>query len=96
VDNTFATPYLLRQIEHGADIVANSAIKFICGYGSSIRGAIIDDSKFNWPQNDKFPDISKSNPSYHGLVFRCSQEPFLYHRGQYNSSSCQLDADSRS
>ena len=69
VDNTFATPYLLRPIEHGADVVVHSATKFIGGHGTVMGGLIIDGGKFNWTQNDKFPGLSKPNPSYHGLVF---------------------------
>ena len=69
VDNTFATPFLLRPIEHGADIVVHSATKFIGGHGSVMGGVIVDGGKFNWTQNDKFPGISKPNPSYHGVVF---------------------------
>lgn len=69
VDNTFATPYLLRPIEHGADIVVHSATKFIGGHGTVMGGVIIDGGNFDWAQNDKFPGISKPNPSYHGVVF---------------------------
>ena len=69
VDNTFATPYLLRPIEHGVDIVIHSATKFIGGHGSVMGGVIVDSGKFNWEQNDKFPGLSKPNPSYHGVVF---------------------------
>jgi O-acetylhomoserine (thiol)-lyase len=69
VDNTFATPYLLRPIELGVDIVIHSATKFIGGHGTSIGGVIIDSGKFDWAQNDKFPGLSKPNPSYHGAVF---------------------------
>ncbi|HHW46588.1 MAG TPA: O-acetylhomoserine aminocarboxypropyltransferase/cysteine synthase [Clostridiales bacterium] len=69
VDNTFATPYLLRPIEHGADIVVHSATKFIGGHGTVIGGVIVDSGKFDWAQNDKFPGLSKPNPSYHGIVF---------------------------
>lgn len=69
VDNTFATPYLLRPIEHGADIVVHSATKFIGGHGTVMGGAVIDSGKFDWAQNDKFPGLSKPNPSYHGVVF---------------------------
>ncbi|MDR2542739.1 MAG: O-acetylhomoserine aminocarboxypropyltransferase/cysteine synthase [Treponema sp.] len=68
-DNTFATPYLLRPIELGADIVVHSATKFIGGHGTSIGGVIIDSGKFDWAQNDKFTGLSKPNPSYHGIVF---------------------------
>ena len=69
VDNTFATPYLLRPIEHGADVVLHSATKFIGGHGTVIGGVIIDSGKFDWAANDKFPGLSKPNPSYHGVVF---------------------------
>lgn len=69
VDNTFATPYLLRPIEHGADIVVHSATKFIGGHGTVMGGVIVDSGKFDWAQNDKFPALSKPNPSYHGVVF---------------------------
>lgn len=69
VDNTFATPYLLRPIEHGADIVVHSATKFIGGHGTTMGGVIIDSGKFDWTQNDKFPGLSQPNPSYHGAVF---------------------------
>ena len=69
VDNTFATPYLFRPIEHGADIVIHSATKFIGGHGTVIGGVIVDSGKFDWAANDKFPGLSKPNPSYHGLVF---------------------------
>lgn len=69
VDNTFATPYLLRPIEYGADIVVHSATKFIGGHGTSIGGIIIDAGKFDWAATDKFPGLSRPNPSYHGAVF---------------------------
>jgi O-acetylhomoserine (thiol)-lyase len=69
IDSTFATPYLLRPIEHNADIVVHSATKFICGHGTVMGGVIIDSGKFDWAQNDKFPGLSKPNPSYHGVVF---------------------------
>jgi O-acetylhomoserine (thiol)-lyase len=69
VDNTFATPYLLRPIEYGADIIVHSATKFIGGHGTTLGGVIIDGGKFDWTQNDKFPGLSKPNPSYHGVVF---------------------------
>lgn len=69
VDNTFATPYLLRPIEHGADIVVHSATKFIGGHGTVMGGVIIDSGRFEWTQNDKFPGITKPNPSYHGVIF---------------------------
>lgn len=69
VDNTFATPYLLRPIEYGADIVVHSATKFIGGHGTVMGGVIIDGGNFDWEQNNKFPGISQPNPSYHGVVF---------------------------
>lgn len=69
VDSTFATPYLLRPIEHGADIVVHSATKFIGGHGTVMGGVVIDSGKFDWAQNDKFPGLSQPNPSYHGVVF---------------------------
>lgn len=69
VDSTFATPYLLRPIEHGADIVVHSATKFIGGHGTVMGGVVVDSGKFDWAQNDKFPGLSQPNPSYHGVVF---------------------------
>lgn len=69
VDSTFATPFLIRPIEHGADVVVHSATKFICGHGTVMGGVVIDSGKFDWAQNDKFPGLSKPNPSYHGVVF---------------------------
>lgn len=68
VDNTFATPYLFRPIEHGADIVVHSATKFIGGHGTVIGGVIVDAGRFDWAANDKFPGLSRPNPSYHGVV----------------------------
>lgn len=69
VDNTFSTPYFFRPIEHGADIVVHSATKFIGGHGTAIGGVIIDSGNFDWAASDKFPGLSKPNPSYHGVVF---------------------------
>ena len=70
VDNTFGTPYLIRPIEHGADIVIHSATKFIGGHGSSLGGVIVDGGKFDWKANaDKFPTLAKPDPSYHGAIF---------------------------
>lgn len=69
VDSTFATPYLIRPIEHGADIVVHSATKFIGGHGTVMGGVIVDSGAFDWAQNDKFPGLSQPNPSYHGVVF---------------------------
>lgn len=69
VDSTFTSPYLLRPIEHSADIVVHSATKFIGGHGVAMGGIIIDGGNFDWAANDKFPTLSKPNPSYHGVVF---------------------------
>ena len=69
VDNTFGTPYLFRPLEHGANIVVHSATKFIGGHGTVMGGVIVDGGRFDWAQNDKFPGLSKPNPSYHGIVF---------------------------
>ena len=69
VDNTFATPYLVRPIEYGADIVVHSATKFIGGHGTAIGGVIIDSGKFDWTSSDKYPWLVEPNPSYHGLSF---------------------------
>ncbi len=70
VDNTFGTPYLIRPLEHGADIVVHSATKFLGGHGSSLGGVIVDGGKFDWQANpDKFPTLAKPDPSYHGIVF---------------------------
>lgn len=70
VDNTFATPFLLRPIEHGADVVVHSATKFIGGHGSSLGGVIVDGGHFGWSlQPDKFPTLAKPDPSYHGAIF---------------------------
>lgn len=69
VDNTFATPYLVRPIEYGADIVVHSATKFIGGHGTTIGGVIIDSGKFDWEASGKFPSLTEPNPSYHGISF---------------------------
>ena len=70
IDNTFGTPYLIRPIEHGADIVVHSATKFLGGHGSSLGGVIVDGGKFDWKANaDKFPTLAKPDPSYHGAIF---------------------------
>ena len=70
VDNTFGTPYLIRPIEHGADVVVHSATKFIGGHGSSLGGVIVDGGKFDWKANaDKYPTLGKPDPSYHGAIF---------------------------
>lgn len=70
VDNTFGTPYLIRPIEHGADVVVHSATKFIGGHGSTLGGVIVDGGSFDWKANpDKYPTLAKPDPSYHGAVF---------------------------
>ena len=69
VDNTMPTPYLLKPIDHGADIVVHSATKFIGGHGTSIGGVVVDSGKFDWSQNDKFPGLVEPDASYHGLKF---------------------------
>lgn len=69
VDNTFATPYLFRPIEHGADIVVHSATKFLGGHGTSLGGVIVDSGNFDWKASGKFPQLTSPDPSYHGTVF---------------------------
>ena len=69
VDNTFGTPYLIRPIEHGADIVVHSATKFLCGHGTTLGGIIVDSGKFDWAASGKYPAIAEPNPSYHGVSF---------------------------
>ena len=69
IDNTFGTPYLIRPIEHGADIVVHSATKFIGGHGTTLGGIIVDSGKFDWKASGKFPGITDPNPSYHGISF---------------------------
>ena len=69
IDNTFGTPYLIRPIEHGADIVVHSATKFIGGHGTTLGGIIVDGGKFDWKKSGKFPNIADPNPSYHGVSF---------------------------
>ncbi|MDR0998312.1 MAG: O-acetylhomoserine aminocarboxypropyltransferase/cysteine synthase [Treponema sp.] len=78
VDSTFATPYLLRPIEYGVDIVIHSATKFIGGHGTSIGGIIVDGGKFDWAANDKFPGLSRPNSSYHGIVFTDAVKNLAY------------------
>jgi O-acetylhomoserine (thiol)-lyase len=77
VDNTLATPYLLRPIEHGADIVVHSATKFIGGHGTSIGGVIVDSGKFPW-DNGNFPDLTEPDPSYHGMQYVAALGPIAY------------------
>ncbi len=69
IDNTFGTPYFIRPIEHGADIVVHSATKFIGGHGTTLGGIIVDSGKFDWEASGKFPSITEPNPSYHGVKF---------------------------
>ena len=75
VDNTFATPYYIRPIEYGADIVVHSATKFIGGHGTTIGGVIVDGGKFDWASSDKYPWLTEPNPSYHGLSFAKDTAP---------------------
>lgn len=69
VDNTFGTPYLIRPIEHGADIVIHSATKFLGGHGTTLGGIVVDGGKFDWKKSGKFPQLSEPDPSYHGAIF---------------------------
>ena len=78
VDNTFATPYLLRPFEHGADIVVHSATKFIGGHGTTIGGVIVDSGKFDWKASGKFPQFTQPEESYHGIVFADAVGPLAY------------------
>ena len=78
VDSTFATPYLLRPIEHGADVVVHSATKFIGGHGTTLGGVIVDGGKFDWAASGKFPGISEPCPSYHGISFTQAAGPAAF------------------
>ena len=79
IDNTFGTPYLIRPIEHGADIVVHSATKFLGGHGTTLGGVIVDSGRFDWKaQAEKYPAIAKPNPSYHGLSFADAVGPAAY------------------
>lgn len=78
VDNTFATPYLVRPIEYGADIVIHSATKFIGGHGTTIGGVIVDSGKFNWEESGRFPSLTEPNPSYHGISFTKAVGPAAF------------------
>jgi O-acetylhomoserine (thiol)-lyase len=78
IDSTFATPYLVRPIEYGADIVVHSATKFIGGHGTAIGGVIVDGGKFNWKASGKYPWISEPNPSYHGISFADAVGPAAF------------------
>ncbi|MGN0671060.1 MAG: PLP-dependent transferase, partial [Anaerovoracaceae bacterium] len=78
VDNTFATPYLVRPIEYGADIVVHSATKFIGGHGTTLGGIIVDGGTFNWAESGRYPWISEPNPSYHGVKFTDAAGPAAF------------------
>lgn len=78
IDNTFGTPYLIRPIEHGADIVVHSATKFIGGHGTSLGGVIVDSGKFDWAASGKFPQLTEPDPSYHGVRFVDAAGPAAY------------------
>ena len=78
VDSTFATPYLVRPIEYGADIVVHSATKFIGGHGTTIGGVIVDSGKFDWEGSGKFPSLTEPNPSYHGISFTKAVGPAAF------------------
>ncbi len=78
IDNTFATPYLVRPIEYGADIVVHSATKFIGGHGTTIGGVIVDSGKFDWEASGKFPSLTEPNPSYHGVSFTKAVGPAAF------------------
>ena len=78
VDNTFPSPYLLRPIEHGADIVVHAATKFIGGHGTSIGGVVVDGGKFDWAASGKFPGLTEPDPSYHGVVYTEAVGPLAY------------------
>ncbi|MDN4080394.1 homocysteine synthase [Paenibacillus polymyxa] len=78
VDNTFPSPYLLRPIEHGADIVVHSATKFIGGHGTSLGGVIVDSGKFDWKASGRFPGLTEPDPSYHGVIYTEAVGPIAY------------------
>ncbi|MCR5665398.1 MAG: O-acetylhomoserine aminocarboxypropyltransferase/cysteine synthase [Eubacterium sp.] len=78
VDNTFGTPYLIRPIEHGADIVVHSATKFLGGHGTTLGGVIVESGRFNWKESGKYPNIAKPNPSYHGISFYDAVQPAAF------------------
>ena len=78
IDNTFGTPYLIRPIEYGADIVVHSATKFIGGHGTTIGGVIIDGGKFDWTASGKFPQLTEPNLSYHGVSFAAAAGPAAF------------------
>ncbi len=78
IDNTFGTPYLIRPIEHGADIVVHSATKFLGGHGTTLGGIVVDSGKFDWKKSGKYPQIASANPSYHGISFADAVGPAAF------------------
>ena len=78
IDNTFGTPFLIRPIEHGADIVVHSATKFLGGHGTTLGGIVVDSGKFDWKKSGKFPQIADPNPSYHGVSFADAAGPAAF------------------
>ncbi|MEZ0492444.1 bifunctional o-acetylhomoserine/o-acetylserine sulfhydrylase [Kineococcus sp. TBRC 1896] len=78
VDNTIATPYLVRPLEHGADVVVHSATKYLGGHGTSVAGAIVDSGRFDWAASGRFPGLTTADPSYHGVVFTDAVGPLAY------------------
>ncbi|PRY16059.1 bifunctional o-acetylhomoserine/o-acetylserine sulfhydrylase [Kineococcus rhizosphaerae] len=78
VDNTIATPYLIRPFEHGADVVVHSATKYLGGHGTSVAGAVVDSGRFDWAASDRFPGLTTPDPSYHGVVFTDAVGPLAY------------------
>ncbi|MBQ3400351.1 MAG: O-acetylhomoserine aminocarboxypropyltransferase/cysteine synthase, partial [Lachnospiraceae bacterium] len=78
IDNTFGTPYLIRPIEYGADVVVHSATKFLGGHGTSLGGVIVDSGKFDWAASGKYPNIADANPSYHGVSFVAAAGPAAF------------------
>ncbi len=85
IDNTFATPYLFRPFEWGANVVTHSATKFIGGHGTSIGGVIVEGGNFRWEDNPRFPNFNTPDPSYHGLVFSSVGQPPLLQRPVFKS-----------
>ena len=77
IDNTFGTPYLIRPIEHGADIVVHSATKFLGGHGTTLGGIIVDSGNFDWRTSGNYPQIAAPNPSYHGVSFVDAAVPYF-------------------
>lgn len=78
IDNTFGTPYFIKPIEHGADVVVHSATKFIGGHGTTLGGVIVDSGKFDWKKSGKYPNIADANPSYHGISFADAVGPAAF------------------